>query len=56
MAMAGNEGILMPAVSGVGNGLARGAQVTGSGLDAVQSCRLSPWTDSPLALTPSAGW
>lgn len=32
--MAGNEGVLEPAVSGVGNGPARASQVTGSGLDA----------------------
>lgn len=57
--MASNEGILTPAVSGLGSGPARGVQVTGSGLDAeersVRSCRLSPRTNSPLALTPSAG-
>lgn len=56
--MASNERILMPAVSGVGNGSARGVGVTGSGLDAVEraarSYRPSPWTGSPLALTPSA--
>lgn len=32
--MASNEGILMQAISGVGNGLAGGVQVTGSGLAA----------------------
>lgn len=34
--MASNEGILMAAVSGVGNGLAHESRVTGSGLDAVE--------------------
>lgn len=53
--MAPNEGISMPAVSGVGNGLARESEVTGPGPAAVecsvQSCQLFHWTDSQLALT-----
>lgn len=32
--MASNEGVLIQAISGVGNGLAGGVQVTGSGLAA----------------------
>lgn len=46
-------------VSGVGDGPAHGVEVAGSGPSAVEravrSCRLSPWTHSPLALSPQHG-